>query len=383
VGHEILAVGITGTALTDLERRILRESPPYGVILFGRNVESVDQLQALVRDIKTQSDTPPLVMIDQEGGRVDRLRTLIPGFPSAEAFSERKDNLFLAGWFGRVIGLSLRFFDIDVNLAPVLDLRRGEAARGLERRCWGSDAETVITLAGEFMREQIGTGVAACLKHFPGIGAGLGDSHYGPAVIPLGEEQLVAEDLAPYFALSDEAGAVMIGHGLYPELEDASTPASLSPLISRDLLRDRVGFRGVSLSDDMEMHAVSDLGSYEAICERALLAGNDVILLCSHVEMAPGIMAHIEERAATDGEMGVRFDEALRRGEEFRRRCHSIRRSAIVQPGTFEELLEEVAKFRDAFDAASPDDGSGEPSVERRQTPRTPGTGRTGREEWT
>ena len=238
MGHQVLGVGLTGTVLTELERRILRESPPYAVILFGRNVASVEQLRALVRDIKSQSETPPVVMIDEEGGRVDRLRVLLGGMPSAEAFSEGKDGEYLAGWFGRIVGQALRFFDIDVNLAPVTDLRRDVAARGLERRCFGTDAATVITLAGAFMRGLHDAGVASCLKHFPGIGAGSGDSHYEPSVVDLGPEELRANDLAPYEALASEARGVLIGHAVYPQLEDPAVPASLSRRIATGLLRD-------------------------------------------------------------------------------------------------------------------------------------------------
>lgn len=383
MGHQVLGVGITGTELTELERTILRESPPYAVVLFGRNVESAEQLRELVHDIKTQSDSPPIILIDAEGGRVDRLRSIVPGLPSAEAFSEGDDATFLAGWFGRVIGRSLRYFDIDVNLAPVVDLRRDEPAKGLERRCFGSDPETVIELAGAFMREQQATGVAACLKHFPGMGAGTGDPHYGASVVDLPREELVAADLLPFRVLGPEARAVMTGHVVYPRLEDPATPASLSAAIIEGLLRRELAFDGLAMSDDMEMHAVSDLGSYEEICERALCAGNDVILLCSHIEMAPGIMAHLERRAEENPAVRNRFDEAVRRAEEYRQHCAELRERATVDSESLDDILDEVARFREAFDAARPTDASGNPLVDRRQAPRTPGTGRTGREEWT
>jgi beta-N-acetylhexosaminidase len=382
MGHQVLGVGITGTELTELERTILRDSPPYAVILFGRNVESVEQLRALVQEIKGLSDTPPLLMIDQEGGRVDRLRALIPGLPSAEAFLEGDEATSLSGWFGDVIGRSLQFFDIDVNLAPVVDLRGEEPAKGLERRCFGFDPETVIELAGEFIRQQHATGIATCLKHFPGMGAGSGDPHYGASVVDLPREELIASDLVPFRVLGREARAVMTGHVLYPRL-DPGVPASLSPAITTDLLRREVGFEGLAISDDMEMHAVSDLGSYEEICERALCAGNDVILLCSHIEMAPRIMEHLERRAEQSASVGARFDEAVRRAEEYRAHCRELRSRATVQAGSLENILDEVRRFREAFEAARPKDGAGNPLVDRRQNPRTPGTGRTGREEWT
>lgn len=385
MGHRILGVGLTGLELTDLERSILRESPPYAVVLFGRNIESVDQLRALVDDIRSQSSTPPVLMIDQEGGRVDRLRDLIPGMPSAEAFSEGSDSENLAGWFGRITGRTLRYFGIDVNLAPVVDIRRDEPVKGLERRCFGTSASEVVKLAGAFMRGQRSAGVVSCLKHFPGLGMGSGDSHYGASVVDLPYEQLLNEDLVPYLQLANEAGAVLIGHGVYPRLEDPDTPATLSRTLSTGLLRNTVGFSGLAISDDMEMHAVADLGSYEDICARALEAGSDVVLLCSHVEMVPNLMSELERRVSAGELSDERFREAIARGDAFLEHCAAVRSSGSAAPATFDEVLSEAEEFCEAFRETRPrnPDGSGSPPVERRQVSRTPGTGRTGREEWT
>src|SRR5437763_7737594 len=146
--HAILGIGITGKTLTDLERRILRHSTPYAVVLFGRNIADAAQLRELVCEVKSLARVPPLFMIDEEGGRVDRLRHLIPGLPSAEAFGEGERAAEMAAWSGRVIGMALRFFDVEVDLAPVMDIRGAESAKGLERRTFGGNVETVIELAG-------------------------------------------------------------------------------------------------------------------------------------------------------------------------------------------------------------------------------------------
>src|SRR6266550_3805633 len=126
MNRDILAIGITGTSLTHLERRLLREASPYAVVLFGRNIGGAEQFRELVREIKGVSTRAPLMMIDEEGGRVDRLRHLIPGLPSAEAFAEGERPGEMAAWLGRVIGMALRYFDIEVDFAPVVDIR-GEA----------------------------------------------------------------------------------------------------------------------------------------------------------------------------------------------------------------------------------------------------------------
>jgi beta-N-acetylhexosaminidase len=382
MGAKVLGVGLTGPELTVLERRILEETAPYAVVLFGRNVVSAEQLKQLVSEVKAIAAEPPLILIDEEGGRVDRLRSIIPGLPSAEAFGEGEGPEELSGWFGRVIGKSLRYFGVDINLAPVLDLRRSTAAKGLERRCFGPDAETVITLAGAFMDGQQGQGVASCLKHFPGIGAGSADPHYGASVIDLPRQTLLDEDLAPYRVLGARAGSVMIGHALYPQLETPPQPATLSHVISTELLRNEVGFKGLAFSDDMEMHSVSDLGSYDEIASRALMAGNDVILFCSQIERIPELMRSLDEKARSNREFGIRFEEAVGRTVELRRHCETLQRSS-TPVASFEELLDEVDDFCNAFVEAHPNSGAVPQGGERRTRDRTHGTGKTGREEWT
>jgi beta-N-acetylhexosaminidase len=381
---DLFGIGLTGKALTDLERRILRENTPYAVVLFGRNIGTVEQFRELVAEVKALApERPPLFMIDEEGGRVDRLRHLLPGLPSAQAFEEGERPAEMSEWFGRVIGMALRYFDLEINLAPVVDIRGNLEPKGLERRTFGSDPGTVVELAGAFVRGMHSAGVAACLKHWPGIGEGSGDPHYGETIINASLEQLMQRELVPYSRIANEARAVMIGHGLYPLVEDnPDLPATLSHRLTTDLLRNGVGFDGVAVSDDMEMHAVSDLGSYEEITERALMAGNDVILFCSHVERVPDLQQYLTDRVAADEQVRERFEDAARRCDAFR--AHTDRlRAASTQPATWDEVVDEMERFREEFDRTRPDREVFVPDSERRKNSRTPGKGRTGREEWT
>lgn len=380
---DLLGIGITGKTLTDLERRILRHSTPYAVVLFGRNIADAAQLRDLVREVKSLAKIPPLFMIDEEGGRVDRLRHLIPGLPSAEAFGEGERAAEMSAWSGRLIGMALRFFDVEVDLAPVLDIRGAESAKGLERRTFGNDAETVIELAGAFMRGLHGAGVASCPKHFPGIGAGSADPHYGATIIDVSLDELTRRDLVPFARLGNEAGAIMIGHGTYPRFDEPDLPASLSRRITTEILRGIAGFNGLAVSDDMEMHAVSDLGTYESIADRALLAGNDVVLFCSHVERVPDLQAHMRERASRDTAYAARMDEASQRAEAYRAHVERIRRDAPPPAATFDDVIDEAVRFVDEFEKTRPDRDVYVPDVDRRQNPRKPGAGRSGREEWT
>lgn len=377
--NDILGVGITGKSLTQLERRILRDSTPYAVVLFGRNIGEPEQLRELIREIKSIAQRPPLFMIDEEGGRVDRLRHLIPGLPAAEAFGEGERSEELAEWGGKAIGLALRWFDIEVDLAPVVDIRGEASPKGLERRTFGPDAASVVELAGAFIRGLHATGVAACLKHFPGIGLGSADPHYGATIIDVPLDLLRERDLVPFDQLGPLAASIMIGHGCYPRMDEPDLPATLSRRIATDLLRAN-GFDGLAVSDDMEMHAVSDLGSYEYISECALMAGNDVILYCSHIERMPDLQRFMAKRASEDAAFRARFDEASARAERFREHCDRLRAAAPPPLPKFSDVAAEAARFIDTFLATRPPREDATPDVDRRKNPRQM---RTGREEWT
>src|SRR5436190_1929613 len=304
MGTEVLGIGLTGKHLTNLERRILSENTPYAIVLFGRNIGTADEFVELVKEVKSLAKAkPPVFMIDQEGGRVDRLRHILPGFPSAEAFGEGEDAEQLAEWHGRVIGMALRYFDVEIDLAPVVDIRAEVPTKGLERRMFGGDPETVTTLAGAFMRGMHATGTATGLK-----------------------------------------------------------PC-----------------RGLAVSDDMEMHAVSDLGSYETISEQALMAGNDVILFCSHIERVPDLQRFLRRRVNEDANVRARFEEARARCEIYRAHCERLR-AASRRPESFGQVVDELSRFLEVFERTRPHREVVVPEIDRRHNPRKP---RTGREEWT
>lgn len=381
--EDILGIGLTGKSLTDLERTIIRDTSPYAVVLFGRNIGGVEQIGELIAEVKAIAKKPPLFMIDEEGGRVDRIRHILPGLPSAESFGEGEQAAELSQWLGRIIGMALRFFDIEIDLAPVVDVRGENSPKGLERRTFGGDAETVVELAGAFIRGLHGAGVASCLKHFPGIGLGSADPHYGATVMSMTREELIARDLVPFARLGNEAGAVMIGHGTYPQIDDPDLPATLSHCITTELLREAAGFTGVAITDDMEMHAVSDLGSYETLSERALMAGNDVILYCSHIERVPDLQRFLRERTQNDSKFASRFRDAATKAEAYRRHCERLRANGEPPAASWDAIVDETLRFLEVFGKTRPEREVFVPDSERRKGPRTPGKGHTGREEWT
>jgi beta-N-acetylhexosaminidase len=380
---DLLGIGIASTSLSDLERRILRDNPPYAVVIFGRNIGEEDEFRELTAEIKSLAPSaPPLLMIDEEGGRVDRLRHLIPGLPSVQAFAEGAEPSEMSQWSGRVIGMALRYFDVEINLAPVVDIRGDDPPKGLERRTFGNSPESVVELAGAFIRGLHETGTAACLKHFPGIGLGSGDPHYGATVMNLSREAMLARDLVPFAKLGNEAGSIMIGHGTYPQLDNPDTPATLSHRLTHDLL-DAIGFHGLAVSDDMEMHAVSDLGSYEWLAERTLMAGSDIVLFCSHVERIPELQRSMAHFGTTSTAVAARVAEAHQKAQAFRDHIARLRANAIPPAKSFDDVIDEAIRFVAKLEETRPHREVFIPDSERRKQGRTPGKGRTGREEWT
>jgi beta-N-acetylhexosaminidase len=265
-----LFVGIPGKELTPATRRFLDEIQPGGVILFARNIGTAGELRALGRALRTELTYRPLVAIDQENGRVNRLREITGELPTI-AELKHDGAVEKVEEFGRSIGRWLHQFCVDLNFAPVFDLEMGNAENALRDRCWGKTADEVIKWAGAFLEGMEREGVAGCPKHFPGLGGATLDSHEKLPTI----ERDVAEDIEPYRHFMRRLTAIMVGHGRYPSLDDK--PASLSPKVITGLLRRQLGFTGVVVTDDLEMGAIT---SFEEAVVEAFKAGADMMLVC-------------------------------------------------------------------------------------------------------
>ena len=265
-----LFVGIPGKELTPAIRKFLNEIRPGGVILFARNIGTAGELRALGRALRSELNYRPLVAMDQENGRVNRLREITGELPTIaelkhDGVPEKVEE------FGRSIGRWLHQFHIDLNFAPVFDLDLATTDNALRDRCWGRTAGEVIRWAGAFLEGQEREGVAACPKHFPGLGRAALDSHEQLPTI----SENIAEDLEPYRHFMRRLTAIMVSHAKYPALEDK--PASLSQKVITDLLRRQLGFTGLVLTDDLEMKAISD---FERAVNEAIQAGADMLLVC-------------------------------------------------------------------------------------------------------
>ncbi len=257
-------VGVAGTSLTSAEAALFERHPPAGVILFARNIDSPEQVGGL------KASLPPdtLLLVDQEGGRVARLRP--PHWrahpPAAALVTER-----LAWLSGALIGLDCAAF--DVVCAPVLDLRVPGAHDIVGDRSFGSDPARVAKLGRAFADGMMAAGVTPVMKHAPGHGRAAADSHLS---LPRVDSAGLADDVRPFAANADLPWA-MTAHIVYAPL-DAARPATLSPVVIGTIIRDMIGFQGVLVSDDLAMHALD--GPPEARALAALSAGCDLAAWC-------------------------------------------------------------------------------------------------------
>jgi beta-N-acetylhexosaminidase len=286
-GGQYILMGVPGTHLNAKTAAIIRDVQPAGFILFGRNVKAPAQLRQLVDDLRGEVSHEPIVTIDQEGGRVSRLKECGSEPPSARELREKGD-LRLIERHGALTGEILRLFGFNLNLAPVVDVSfEGDLDNSLKNRTWGLDTDAVIVNAGAFNRTMREQGVLSCGKHFPGYSRAAVDPHHELPVVKRSRRELEEEEWQPFRALAFELDSMMIGHANYPALDDSGFPSSLSRRIIHGILREKWGYEGAIISDDLDMGAiVGHYGLAESVT-RAVEAGNDLVLLCHRPELIP------------------------------------------------------------------------------------------------
>jgi beta-N-acetylhexosaminidase len=291
-------IGLPGTELDAKTRELIEEIKPGGVIIFGRNVASTQQLRDLLDGVRGLLPTEPLVGIDQEGGLVDRLRKIFTPMPSARTIREHVD-LAAARTLGRVSGEVLRMLGFNMNFAPVMSIMTDERdllSTGLYSRSFGRSPGEVLGYTTVYLRGLQETGLIGCLKHFPGIGAGEVDSHEQMPLVRLSHDDLIAQDLAPYIELfqrrDDRVRCVMVSHGGFPNIDIQQEvtggllePASLSYNIVTNLLRRELGYQHLVVTDDLEMGAISRHCEIGDATTRAFLAGSDMMLICARPDV--------------------------------------------------------------------------------------------------
>ncbi len=324
----LFGVGISGPSLTAEERRLLERDPPGAVLLFRRNVESVEGVQALARELEALPGNP-LVCVDMEGGPVDRFREIL-GFSASFRDAARTG---LAREAGGLAGETCRLLGVRVDLAPVVDrMLPGASERVLAGRCAAADPAEIIAAATAFLDGLHAAGAGGCVKHFPGLGRADLDTHQALPFLPDDPDE-ESRDLAPFAATMDSAGAVMISHAAGLD----GLPATLSPAKATALLRGSLGFRGAAFSDDLEMSALDALGELPDRAAEALRAGCDLLLVCSRIEEYAACVRQVENTVPAERRL-----EAAARLAAYARRLPREPERPVRAPAALRDAIREL-----------------------------------------
>jgi len=276
---QLLIMGFEGTELSQRLKLMLDAFQPGGIILFQRNLEHGEQAHALLSEAQKASATPMFLCVDMEGGTVDRLRDVIAPIPSvAEVAASRSKKLFRK--HGRLIGEELHAVGFNTDFAPVLDLRLEPSQAVLGSRTASPRPKQVTAYASAFLRGLRDYGILGCGKHFPGLGEASLDTHAELPSIDKTWKRMWKEDIAPYRELRRELPFVMVAHAAYPQVTGNSSPASLSKKWMSGILRKKIGYRGLIITDDLDMGGVLAAAPVEDAAIQTLLAGADMFLIC-------------------------------------------------------------------------------------------------------
>jgi beta-N-acetylhexosaminidase len=344
---QILFIGLPGTDTSDEAARLLDEIQPGGVILFDRNIESPQQVAELNAAIRSRSRILPFISIDEEGGRVDRLKKIGHPLPSARELRQT-DDTSLCGRQGELTAEMLRLLGLNMNFAPVLDLEvYPEADNALKARYFGSTTAEVIRFAGAYLEGLQRGGLVGCGKHFPGLGDSQVDSHDTLPTVTRSPEQMRAEDLRPYVELGNRLtsrmNVVMVAHAYYTAFDGQDRiPASISSNVVTTLLREEIEFRGLALSDDMEMGAITGHLDFAESCVRAVEAGEDMILVCQTPDKVREAFEALV-RAARDGR--ITSNRRKRCLDRIARVKSELATSGQYTDGAFSRVQDKIATF--------------------------------------
>lgn len=293
---------------------ILKTVKPGGFILFGENISTYEQVSEYVKKIKATADIPMMISIDQEGGRVQRIKNLPDAnaleIPSMYTLGKTKDKE-LSKNVGKVLASELVPFGINTDFAPSLDIFSNSNNTVIGQRAFGSDANTVIDMAIPFSRGMEEEGIIPVYKHFPGHGDTDADSHVELPVVNKTKEELYQNELLPFkAAIEDGAQMIMIAHIALPKVTGNYIPATLSKEIVSGILREELGFNGVVITDAVEMKALADNYSQEDICRMTIEAGVDMILMPKN----PIEAANTIEKLVNEGTISEeRINESVKR----------------------------------------------------------------------
>lgn len=325
---QLLIVGVQGTQLTKDEESFLVNNHIGGVVLMGRNCQSPEQVHQLTSSIQklrhqTVSKSPFFTAVDMEGGRVARLKDPFTKWPPLKKLGDL-DSPSLSFNFALGMGQELKAVGINFDFAPCVDVFTNPANTVIGDRSISSDPELVAKMASALVRGYMKAEIITCAKHFPGHGNTLLDSHEELPVEEVGLDRLHQIELVPFKkAIRSRVDSVMISHILFKAI-DSQYPASLSEAVIKKLLRDELRFKGLVVSDDLDMKALTKNYAVDEIPVRAIEAGNDILLYCNDPAVPPKALDALEA-AVNAGRI------SLARVEESYQRIAKVKRESIVE----------------------------------------------------
>jgi beta-N-acetylhexosaminidase len=342
---QLLIVGFDGTEMSPSLRAFLSRMQPGGVVLFARNISSAAQTNRLLADCQRCVTTPLFTCVDMEGGTVDRFRKVTGPSPAAmEVFATRDRNLYRK--HGKVIGELCHALGFNTDFAPVVDLACEASRNVMTSRAVSADPRQATAYAREFLAGLKSSGVLGALKHFPGLGAANLDTHHELPSVERSWKELWKDDLAPYRALRRQAPMILISHAAYPAFTHDRTPASLSKKWITEVLRRKIGYRGLIVSDDLEMGGVLKAVPIDQTAVEHIRAGGDLALIChieNHIRQAHEALIHEAER---DAKFARRCQESIARVLAFKKKAKELkRRTALPTDKRVQALSRQLWEF--------------------------------------
>jgi len=314
---QLFMVGLPGLDVDASTRELIEKFGINNFIYFKRNTASPEQLKQLSQDLRLacrDNGLPaPLIAIDQEGGTVARLPPPFTQFPDARVLADSAEPEKALIEYAHVCAAELQSIGINYNLAPVLDVCQAGHGYFMERRSLGGDPKHAGKLGSMIIREMQAKGIAACAKHFPGLGAAMVDPHSQLPLVAKPEEDIRRDDLPPFQdAIAVGVASIMTSHTIYQNL-DPDNPATLSKKILTSLLREEMSYDGVIITDDLEMGAIEKEGVLSNAAMQAFEAGADLLLICHSHEKVREAMKKLDKRISRKHGSAMRMQESLRR----------------------------------------------------------------------
>jgi len=345
---QLLIIGFELAEMTASLQSLLARIQPAGVILFARNIVSAQQTCQLLKDCRGAVSAPLFNCVDMEGGRVDRFRSVIGASPSAaEVFATGDQKLFRE--HGRVIGEACRALGFNVDFAPVLDLALEASRTVMSSRAVSADPKQVVLYARQFLAGLRSAGVIGCGKHFPGLGEANLDTHHELPSVEKTFRQLWEQDMVPYRIMPRDLPMVLVGHASYSAIKASDTPASLSRRWITDVLRKKIGYRGLIVSDDMEMGGVLKAASIEEAAVEFVRAGGDLCLVCRQQEFVMRAHETLVLEAERDRKFARRAEESVKRVLAFKKKSEELRRRQVAPTAAkVERLTRQLWEFGEA-----------------------------------